>query len=121
MKTLLIESNALIRRWYDHQICSIGFECTSCATAATALEACCQTFYPLIISTLELPDMDGIRLCRRLRSLPHGKRSKILMISARCTLKDIQAAKEAGADQYLIKPVGTERFRECIATLQARR
>jgi len=56
--------------------------------------------------------MDGLELCRRIRSLPYGGQSIILVISGSNTPKNIQAAMEAGADDFLSKPVSPELLSE---------
>ena len=64
--------------------------------------------YPLVILDWLLPGMDGLQLCRQMRGLPHGDRSVILMITARNEPADLQEVLDAGADDYLAKPVSVE-------------
>jgi two-component system, OmpR family, response regulator MprA len=61
-----------------------------------------------------LPDIDGMEVCRRLRSV--GNRTPILMLTARVEVEDRVEGLEAGADDYLIKPYDV---RELQARLQA--
>ena len=105
MKVLIVEDNPETRMLFANQIRSFGCEVTSCENAETALVAYRQTFYQLIILDLGLPGMNGFEFCRRIRALPGRDRSMILVITAYDTTKDLQAALEAGADDYLIKPV----------------
>jgi len=58
MKALIVEDDPLQLLEREHQIRSLGLECTSCTNATAALEAYRQTFYPLIVQDLGLPDMD---------------------------------------------------------------
>ena len=121
MKTLIIEDDPLQCLWYESQLHALGYDCTCCSDATAALRACHQIFFPLIITDLGLPDMDGLELCHRIREMPQGEKSIILVISGRGTPKDIRAAMEAGADEYLIKPVSPERFTERVMELIRRR
>jgi diguanylate cyclase (GGDEF)-like protein len=59
--------------------------------------------YDLIILDVMLPKLDGIRLCHKLRS--HDIQSPILMVTARGTSEDKVLGLDAGADDYLAKPV----------------
>ncbi|KAM3106633.1 response regulator [Phormidesmis sp. 146-33] len=59
--------------------------------------------YDLIILDVMLPKLDGIRLCHKLRS--HDIQSPILMVTARGTSEDKVMGLDAGADDYLVKPV----------------
>ncbi len=114
MNILLVENDPLQRLACEHQIRSLGFGCTSCPDAKTALEACHQTIYPLIVQDLELPDMDGLELCRRIRALAHEENSMILALSGRDSSKNTLAAFEAGANDYLSKPVSPELLSSCV-------
>jgi two-component sensor histidine kinase/AmiR/NasT family two-component response regulator len=105
MKILLIEDNAIARLLFEKQIRALGYEVTACETAEAALEAYQQMFYPLIILDLGLPGMDGFEFSRRIRALPKGEQSMILVITAYDQPEDLQAALDAGVDDYLVKPV----------------
>ncbi len=69
----------------------------------TGLHLAASEEHDAIILDLALPGMDGVELCRQLRSV---KRSNvpILMLTARDTLDDKLTGFEAGADDYLVKP-----------------
>ncbi len=117
MKALIVEDEPLIRLTYEEYVESLGFDCTACMDATTALNAYRQTFYPLIVQDLEFPDVDGLEFCRHIRALPRGSQSIILVVSARDAPEDIRAAMEAGADDFLSKPVNSERFNGRIKLL----
>lgn len=59
--------------------------------------------YDLLLLDVMLPEIDGIRLCQQLRA--HGYQMPILMITARDTVSDKIAGLDAGADDYVVKPV----------------
>lgn len=74
----------------------------------TALE------YDLILLDVMLPELDGIRLCQRLRT--HGYTVPVLMITARDTSTDKVIGLDAGADDYMVKPLD---FPELLARIRA--
>jgi CheY-like chemotaxis protein len=117
MKTLIIEDEPLTRLFHEWQIDLLGFEYTSYEDAETALAAYYQNFYPLIISDLNLPGMTGIEFCHRIRALPKGEQSIILIVSGSSTPENIQAAINAGADEFLSKPVNSTLIWECVTNL----
>ncbi len=118
MKTLVVEDDAVARLLFERQTRSLGYEVTACEDAETALEAYQHTFYPLIVLDLELPAMDGFEFCRRIRSLPGGDRSMILVITAYDQREALKAALDAGADDYLVKPVSAEQVRMRLMILE---
>jgi two-component system, OmpR family, response regulator QseB len=76
------------------------------------------TFYDLILLDLMLPRLDGISLCKRLRST--GCRSYVLMLTARDTTSDKVIGLDAGADDYLVKPFELEELTARIRALSRR-
>ena len=58
--------------------------------------------------------MDGLQLCRRIRALPHGDTSLIVVLTARDRPEDLQAVLEAGADDYLTNPSDAQELRTCV-------
>lgn len=108
MQILLVEDEPIIQQLYEKQLRSLGHDVVACANAESALAFYQQTFQPLVIIDLGLPGMDGLELCRCIRSLPQGERSIILILTGSDVPGDLQAALDAGADDYLTKPVSVE-------------
>ncbi|ACK65473.1 two component transcriptional regulator, winged helix family [Rippkaea orientalis PCC 8801] len=74
--------------------------------------------YDLILLDIMLPKIDGISLCRRLRS--QGCQTPILMLTARDTVSDRVAGLDAGADDYLVKPFALQELSARIRALMRR-
>ena len=70
--------------------------------------------YDLIILDLNLPKIDGVEVCRRIRA--SGSPTGILMLTARSTLDDRVNGLDEGADDYLVKPF---HFPELLARVRA--
>jgi two-component system, OmpR family, response regulator QseB len=75
-------------------------------------------FYDLILLDIMLPRLDGISLCKKLRST--GSKSLILMLTARDTTGDKVVGLDAGADDYLVKPFELEELAARIRALSRR-
>jgi len=118
MKTLIVEDERSSRLFFEKLVRFYGHEVTACTNAEAALEAYQQTFYPLIILDLGLPGMDGFEFCRRIRSLPQEERSIILVITVYDRPEDLQTALDAGADDYLIKPVSSEQLQVRLTIIE---
>ena len=74
--------------------------------------------YDLMLLDIMLPKLDGIGLCKRLRS--SGSKSLILMLTARDTTSDKVVGLDAGADDYLVKPFELEELAARIRALSRR-
>jgi excisionase family DNA binding protein len=94
-----------------------GFEL---ATATDGFEAGLQvaTFKPdLLILDLMMPHVDGFEVCRLVRQNPATAHVRILIVTAHSEHKNIQRALDAGANEFLIKPVNIEQLKAQVQTL----
>jgi PAS domain S-box-containing protein len=83
---------------------SAGYEVLEAATGVDALEAAQRA--DLVVIDLNLPDMDGFEVCRRIRANPATRRVPVLHLSATFTHSaDYSQGFEAGVDGYLTRPV----------------
>lgn len=80
-----------------------------------ALERMSYTPYDLVLLDLNLPDMDGLEVCRRIRQESEPQ-PRVLMLTARDALDDRVAGLDEGADDYLVKPFD---FPELLARVRA--
>ena len=90
-----------------------GYEVATATTGQGALDAVDRHPPQLVVLDLGLPDLDGAEVCRRLRE---GRAIPILVLSARSAERDKVAALDAGADDYVTKPFGSE---ELLARVRA--
>lgn len=82
---------------------------------AGALERMSYTPYDLVLLDLNLPDMDGLEVCRHIRQESEPQ-PRVLMLTARDALDDRVAGLDEGADDYLVKPFD---FPELLARVRA--
>jgi len=90
-----------------------GYTVATATSGFGALDAVARTPPDLVILDLGLPDLDGVEVCRRLRE---GRSLPIVVLSARDAERDKVAALDAGADDYVTKPFGSE---ELLARIRA--
>ncbi|HEX3049150.1 MAG TPA: response regulator [Aggregatilineaceae bacterium] len=82
-----------------------GFEVMKAKDAEQALAVLEMETPDLIILDVMMPGMDGIELCRRLRDRPDTQPLPILILSARGDAKSVMNGMDAGASDYLPKPI----------------
>jgi two-component system cell cycle response regulator len=82
-----------------------GYEVDAVADGSAALDRMTRRYYPILITDWEMPEMDGVALCKAVRGLQLDGYVYALLLTARDSKEHIIAGLEAGADDYLIKPV----------------
>ncbi|WP_395699191.1 PAS domain-containing protein [Aquabacterium sp.] len=88
-----------------------------CEDGASAL-ACAAQFGPdVVLLDLQLPDLPGIEVMRRLRADPRHAHCRFIALSANAMPDDVKAARDAGFDDYWTKPIDVRRFLASIDTL----
>ena len=103
LKILIIEDNQdIVANLYAY-LEPLGYtpDCADNGEAGLALAL--QERFDAIVLDIMLPGLDGLELCRRLRS-EHGDATPVLMLTARDTVDDKVAGFDCGADDYLVKP-----------------
>jgi DNA-binding response OmpR family regulator len=108
---LLVEDDPTIGEVLAASLRSHAYDVEWARTGAEALERAATGPVDLVLLDLGLPDIDGVEVCRQLRRLQPG--CVLVMLTARSTEMDVVVGLEAGADDYLVKPVR-------LAELQAR-
>jgi len=102
---LIVEDDLQIRRFLRATLTTHGYPVAEVSTAQEALKQIVAQKPGLILLDLGLPDVDGLDVTRQLRE---WSTTPIVVVSAREHEHDKVAALDAGADDYLTKPFGTE-------------
>src|ERR1700729_3198041 len=115
---LLAEDDPVTRMLMTRFLKKAGYEVDAVADGTEALEHMTKRYYPFLVTDWEMPEMDGIELCKAVRNLQLDGYVYALLLTARNAKEHIIAGLEAGADDYLVKPVHEP---ELIARLNAGR
>ena len=110
---LVVEDEASIASFVSLYLKNAGYGVRAVGTGAGALNAVAAEMPALIVLDLNLPDMDGIEICRRIRK---SSDVPILMLTARDEDVDKIIGLEVGADDYLTKPFNP---RELVARVKS--
>jgi DNA-binding response OmpR family regulator len=103
MRVLIIEDNPDIAANLGDYLEDHGHTVDFAGDGVTGLHLAVVNDFDAIVLDLALPGMDGLEVCRKLRS-EAGKDTPVLMLTARDRLEDKLAGFETGADDYLVKP-----------------
>ncbi|ALP52479.1 XRE family transcriptional regulator [Candidatus Tenderia electrophaga] len=115
MRILIIEDDSdLAANIYDY-LEAKGHSADAAGDGVTGLHLAITQDYDVIIMDINMPGMDGLTACRKLRQ-EAGKQTPVLMLTAKDTLDDKLAGFDSGADDYLVKPFALQ---ELLARLTA--
>ena len=120
MRVLVIEDEAPIAANVCDFLESRGHVVDAAADGVTGLHLAVTEEFDAIVLDLNLPRVDGLTLCRRLRE-DADRNVPVLMLTARDTLADKLEGFGAGADDYLTKPFALRELEARLAALHKRR
>ncbi len=119
LKILLVEDDFDLAETVIDYLEIESITCDYASNGMAGLQLLDQNEYQVVLLDLNLPKLDGLRLCERLRS--GGNDTPVLMLTARDRLDDKLAGFEAGTDDYLVKPFELEELVVRIHALARRR
>lgn len=101
---LVVDDEEDIRELIELNLVREGYKVLSCETGEQALEIAGSKLPSLIILDLMLPGIDGLEVCRKLKSDLKTEHIPIVMLTAKGEEADIVTGLELGADDYITKP-----------------
>ena len=99
---LLVEDDPAVRQGLELALRRLGYSVQAAGDGEAALEGIRQAAVDVVVLDVMLPGLDGFEVCRRLR---RGSDVPVIMLTARGDDLDIVGGLEAGADDYVVKPV----------------
>ncbi len=114
-KILVVDDSNSIRDMVSFTLKSAGFETAEARDGLEGLTKAKSANFDLVISDVNMPNMDGITLCQELRKLPSFKFTPILMLTTESSTDMKMRGKAAGATGWLVKPFNPEKL---LATIK---
>jgi two-component system, cell cycle response regulator len=102
-KVLLVDDDEIVLDHLGKSIFAAGYQVLTAPDSGTALASMQNDFAPIIILDVNLPDMDGLALCRAIRRQQYPGYTYLMLHSVKDTEDDILAGLNAGADDYISK------------------
>lgn len=118
-RILLIEDDPEITELIRINVSDLNMEIDTAADGKTGLDMALRNNYDLLVLDLMLPELDGLDVCKRIRS--EDEDLAILMLTAKSEEFDKVLGLELGADDYLTKPFGIKEFIARIKALLRRK
>jgi DNA-binding response OmpR family regulator len=105
---LLVDDSPLIHRHTVPILEDAGYDVISAVDGEAALVKVAERRPDLVITDVEMPRLDGFALCKKLKHTPETQHLPVLICSALGEAQDLERGFDAGADDYLVKPVIAE-------------
>jgi DNA-binding response OmpR family regulator len=110
-RILLVDDEQSIQTLLSYPLRKDGYHVTGAHDGSEALERFDEARFDLVILDLMLPKLDGVEVCRQLRS---RSQVPIIMLTAKGSETDKVAGLEVGADDYITKPFSMREFRSRV-------
>ncbi len=111
---LVVEDDYLNMKLFCDLIEAHGYRTIRARTGKEALDAVSAHDLDLILLDIELPDISGIEVMRRIKNDSATKSIPIVAVTAFATAKDSEIIRGAGCDEYLTKPVSVDRLMSAV-------
>jgi two-component system chemotaxis response regulator CheY len=120
IRVLVVDDQENMRRILGALLRAFGFlEIRECEDGAKALAAVPQFRPDIIVTDFSMPHLDGVAFAREVRALKDQglAHAPILMVSGHAHMKQVMAARDAGVNEFLAKPINGQRLAERITRI----
>jgi sigma-B regulation protein RsbU (phosphoserine phosphatase) len=108
---LVVDDSRAQRHMVSMQLRRWGYRVTECETAVAALDLCRSGDVDIIISDWMMPGMTGLEFCKEFRGLDRESYGYFVLLTSKSEKNEIADGLEAGADDFLTKPVASNELR----------
>lgn len=110
-RVLVVDDSRAQRRMLSVQLSRWGYEVAEAASGEEALDLCRHQSFQLVLSDWMMPGMTGLEFCRAFRALPGEGYGYFILLTSKSDKTEIASGLEAGADDFLTKPVSADELR----------
>lgn len=118
MMILVVDDHPINRRLLADQLGSLGYQCKTANDGVDALNVLSKNHIDIVLSDVNMPNMDGYRLTQRIRQL--GLTLPVVGVTANALAEEKQRCLESGMDSCLSKPVTLDVIKQTLAVYAAR-
>lgn len=115
IRILAVDDSPAMREMVSIALKAAGFDVTAAVDGVSALQLARKSTYDLVLSDVNMPDMNGIALIRALRAEPAYKYTPILMLTTEASPERKNEGRQAGATGWIVKPFDPEQL---VATMK---
>lgn len=109
-KILAVDDSASMRQMVSFTLKSAGFDVSEASDGVEALKVAQSQAFDIVISDVNMPNMDGLTLVKKLREISSYKFTPILMLTTESSNDKKQAGRAAGATGWIVKPFNPDQL-----------
>ncbi|WP_136443354.1 PP2C family protein-serine/threonine phosphatase [Pacificoceanicola onchidii] len=113
-RVLIVDDSPMQLKIVSSMLARSGFDVLQAKSGLEALEICAQTPPDLVLSDWMMPGMDGLEFCRRFREIQDETYGYFILLTSKSDKGDVAQGLDAGADDFLTKPVNAHELRARI-------
>jgi response regulator RpfG family c-di-GMP phosphodiesterase len=116
-KILVVDDNKLIREMLRHCFIKAGLCVLTAENGRQALEIAVDQHPDVVVTDIEMPEMDGYALCERLREEPELRHILVVIMSGRNRRSDVKRCERLGVSRFFCKPFDVEKMQLVVEQL----
>lgn len=113
-RVLVVDDSKLQRKILSSSLKRWGFDVTEAGSGREALEICREERPDLVLSDWMMPGMNGLEFCQEFRALPGDQYGYFILLTSKSDKDEVARGLDAGADDFLTKPVNAPELRARI-------
>ncbi|MEX0370910.1 MAG: PP2C family protein-serine/threonine phosphatase, partial [Tateyamaria sp.] len=114
-RVLIVDDSRLQRRILSSSVKRWGFDVQEAASAEEAIELCKDVYPDLVLSDWMMPGMNGLEFCDAFRALSGDRYGYFILLTSKSEKNEVAMGLEAGADDFVTKPVDANELRARMA------
>lgn len=116
-KILVVDDNKLIRELLRHSFIKAGLCVLTAENGREALDLARDQHPDVVVTDIEMPELDGYGLCERLRKEPDLRHLLVVIMSGRNRLSDVKRCEQLGVSRFFCKPFDVEKMQLVVEQL----
>lgn len=117
LHVLIVDDSPSLRRMIERSLAASGFTVSAVGLAADALRVAEQHPIDVVVTDLNMPEMDGLTLTRQLRGISNTAKCPILILTTETASVRKEEARQAGASGWIVKPFQEDTLLRAIQTV----
>ncbi|MBX5460588.1 MAG: response regulator [Steroidobacteraceae bacterium] len=114
-RILTVDDSAAMRQMVRVTLTSAGYDVEQAKDGREALDIANASTFDLVITDVNMPEMDGLTLVRHLRGMPSYRHTPLLVLTTEGSAERKMQGREAGATGWLVKPFNPDRLLATVA------